>query len=327
VYSGGWVARRRRRRRRDRAPRRAPSSAGPGSAGRPTSPAPPAGSAAQQAWPPGRTPSGRRCCARRRHLAGQRRRDRQWSIRESGKIARCPVRDTPGHQRAGDHRRSGSGQVHALVTQTVGAGLAWRRRDLRGPVSTGRPSWRTSRRTCGLRQRGLRPVARCSSSGSADDVAEIAARSEYGPVSGHPHQGRDGADLTRHAAYRAGSCTSTSRPSTTRANTPFWRHPGLRHRRALRRRGQRGSFTETRWSHPRRHSRLPVLRPLPRSGLPGRTGPRAPARRSLASRVAEVLRGRCPSMAPSRGPHAIASRQITPSKAAVIAYNGDYDSR
>jgi len=196
-------------------------------------------------------------------------------------------------------------KVHALVTATTGAGAKlaaggtyeglFYRPTVLADVTADMPAYA---------QEVFGPVAPVLKFGSADDVAEIAARSEYGLSLGIlTRDVMRGLDLARRIP--SGIVHINEQTVDDEANTPFGgvldsgtgtrfggtSKPGGLHRDAL-------------GHHPRRHRALPLLRRLAAGRPPpGRTGWGWP-RRFLV-----LLRGCCTGGARCPRPHVSTSPQ------------------
>ena len=167
--------------------------------------------------------------------------------RERQDRPRCPVRDTPGHQRAAIIDERQRDKVHALVTQTVGAGARlaaggtyeglFYRPTVLADVTADMPAYASE---------VFGPVAPVLKFGSADDVAEIAARSEYGLSLGIlTRDVMRGLDLARRIP--SGIVHINEQTVDDEANTPFGgildSGTGARFGGAA----NVDAFTETRW--------------------------------------------------------------------------------
>ena len=174
----------------------------------------------------------------------------EYVARLAEKAAHLPVGDPATEQVAlGPIIDAGQrDKVHALVTASVDAGARlaaggeyeglFYRPTVLADVTAEMPAYA---------QEVFGPVAPVCGSADLDEAAKLAARQRIRAVARHPDPRRDDAAWRWPSGSRPASCTSTTRPSTTR---PTCRSAGSR--RPAPARGSAAAanieaFTETRW--------------------------------------------------------------------------------
>jgi len=168
------------------------------------------------------------------------------AFRESGKIGPLPSSRHTCHQRAAIIDDGSGTRFMPWSRRPSAPGLAWRPAGPTRACSTGRRPGGRHGGHAGLRQRGLRPGRPVLKFGSADDVAEIAARSEYGLSLGIlTRDVMRGLDLARRIP--SGIVHINEADRRRRGQHALWRHPGLRTGARFGGAANVDAFTETRW--------------------------------------------------------------------------------